>query len=78
MRVGLFMSVHGDLRLEDLYRWYILLEHTLDWKKTDKLSDMQAMKTFVPITEVCEDILLFTIDLASVILVIANQRAFFK
>lgn len=39
---------------------------------------MQAMKTFVPITEVCEDILLFTIDLASVILVIANQRAFFK
>lgn len=47
-------------------------------EKTDKLSDMQAMKTFVPITEVCEDIFLFTIDLASVILVIANQRAFFK
>lgn len=39
--------------------------------KTDKLSDIQAMKTFAPTTAVCEDTLLFTTDLASVILVIA-------
>lgn len=80
------------MKLEDLYRQYILLEQLLElgerktkqnkktYKKplTDELSDTQAMKTVVPITAVSliKYITSYHKPSFSVILVIGNAKTF--